>query len=117
MNEVCDESVRVCGYLRLTWRLGVRGFPLWAQLSPALQRRVIGATFYRGELNKYAFLSKPRWQQLVEDVKRREPKACIAVERWSQEWLESLVPTGEATGVKEKCEIKLCVVFRLRCLT
>lgn len=51
-----------------------------AQLSPALQQRVIGVTYHRREMNKYVFLDKPRWQHIAEDVERRKPKAWVALD-------------------------------------
>lgn len=51
-----------------------------AQLSPAMQQRVIGATYHRRETNKYASLDKPRWQQIAEDGGRRKSKAWVALD-------------------------------------
>ena len=84
-----------------------------AQLSPAIQQRVIGATYLRREMNKYVFLGKPRWQQIAEDVGRRKPRTWVAleddVEGWPNRSLGHLVQTGEATGLADS-DVRLKLV-------
>lgn len=76
-----------------------------AQLSPAIQQRIIGATYLRREMNKYVFLGKPRSQQIAEDVERRKPRTWVAleddVEGWPNHSLGHLVQKGEVKGLAD----------------
>jgi hypothetical protein len=72
-------------------------------LSPDLQRRVIGATFHRGEMRSDKFLLLPRGEQIANDVFRRGPKSWFAIDDdyvgwpfWSR---NNLIQTNGSVGI------------------
>lgn len=48
--------------------------------QPGLCDRVIGATYDPALMSLETFASKPRWQQILDDVERRQPAAWLAVD-------------------------------------
>ena len=72
------------------------------RLTPGLRSRVIGATFH-SEMNEGAFLAKPRGQQVLADVARRQPVGWLAldddVEGWPTESQEHVILTDERLGI------------------
>lgn len=106
LEEILAPYPQVAIVLSTSW-VRARSFDfVKAQLSPALQQRVIGATYHRREMNKYVFLSKPRWKQIAEGAGRRQPGAWVTleddVEGCPEEQRECLVQTNEKTRVAER---------------
>lgn len=83
--------VRVLGYSRSVKRL-----------PPGLRERVIGAT-YHSRMNADAFAMLPRGVQVLDDVKRREPRDWLALDDdgvgWPKEHEHRLVLTDERLGL------------------
>lgn len=57
-----------------------------SQLSESLQERCIGGTYHRREMRKTWFESMPRPDQVLRDVKRRQPARWVAVDDCPDEW-------------------------------
>jgi hypothetical protein len=72
------------------------------RLTPALQARVIGATYHK-EMDARAFEDAPRGMQVWSDVLRRKPDAWLAVDdddlHWPTWCRENLVHTDEILGI------------------
>lgn len=103
LEKIMNPYPEVAIVLSTSW-VRARSFDFAkAQLSPALQRRVIGATYHRREMNKHVFPYKPRWQQILDDVNRRKPQSWVAldddVEGWPEELLPHLIATQGSEGV------------------
>lgn len=76
-----------------------------SKLSPALQRRVIGATFHKREMRGADFDLLSRGAQVVRDVGRRQPKKWFAVDDDTKDWprgyIRHLVATDSAVGISD----------------
>lgn len=74
-----------------------------SQLSPALQARVIGATFHKREMRKDMFDLLSRGAQIVQDVGRRRPLKWFSVDDdvsdWPKGYLKHLVATESDRGI------------------
>lgn len=74
-------------------------------LSPALRCRVIGATFH-SRMDREKFLSKPRGQQVTEDVLRRNPEAWLALDDDPRGWpgwtVDNFIRTHEHEGISDR---------------
>lgn len=72
------------------------------RLSPALRECVIGATFHT-RMNRENFEDLPRGVQILNDVKRRQPRDWLALdddaEGWPATHREHLIHTDEVLGV------------------
>lgn len=72
------------------------------QLSRVLRERVIGATFHTC-MNEVAFTDLPRGLQILDDVKRRQPRHWVALDDDAEGWPEShrhhLIHTDEVLGI------------------
>lgn len=72
------------------------------QLAVEVQARVIGATFH-SEMHMDAFAARPRWEQILLDVRRRQPCDWIAVdddtEGWPDEHRQRLVASDPVRGI------------------
>jgi hypothetical protein len=66
------------------------------RLPPVLQARVIGAT-YHSSMEPKTFESIPRGQQVLEDVKRRQPSWWIALDDDTKDWPEAFITNLVAT--------------------
>lgn len=77
-----------------------------AQLSPALQARVIGATWHSRLMHPVEFAYTPRGLQILEDVQRRMPNYWFALDDdeagWSAAYRNRLVLTKGNKGLSEK---------------
>lgn len=56
------------------------------QLSPALQRRVIGATFHKAHMREESFSLLPRGVQILGDVGRRQPEFWLSIDDDDEDW-------------------------------
>jgi hypothetical protein len=74
-------------------------------LSPALQQRVIGATFERQHDANKAFSALPRGLQVMQDVHRRAPTAWFAIDDnhlgWPAWCQHQLIRTNGARGISD----------------
>ncbi len=74
-------------------------------LSPALQARVIGATFHHREIRKDEFDLMSRCQQILADVDRRQPHSWFAIDNdnagWPRHLSDRLVLTKDRLGLSE----------------
>lgn len=74
------------------------------RLSPALQTRVVGATFH-SDMWEEGFSHKPRGVQIAEDVQRRRPQSWFAIDDdhhgWPSGYRDNLVRTASAYGISE----------------
>jgi hypothetical protein len=75
------------------------------RLSPALQSKVIGATFHRREMNKFVFENTARGEQIYADVKRRQPTAWLAIDNddvgWPSHCRCNLIKTDDELGLSD----------------
>jgi HAD domain in Swiss Army Knife RNA repair proteins len=71
-------------------------------LPPGLRDRVIGATFH-SEMNERVFEVKPRGQQVLEDIARRQPSDWLALDDVNEGWPsgagQHVVITDERLGI------------------
>jgi hypothetical protein len=86
LAEALEPYSQVKIVLSTSWSLtlGVKG----AQrlLPKELALRVVGSTFDDAHLTKEEFLELPRWQQILDDVKRRNPQRWIALDDDVEGW-------------------------------
>jgi hypothetical protein len=75
------------------------------RLSPALQARVIGATYHRRWIRREYFEELPRGVQVVEDVRRRQPKNWFALDDETKGWPDwaqnNLIATDPRYGISD----------------
>lgn len=91
--------------LSTSW-VRVKGFSYAKkQLTPSLQRRVVGATFHRREMQKHAFDSMSRGAQIYADVLRRRPTNWLALDNDDKDWpdscRENLIKTQDRLGLSD----------------
>jgi len=78
-----------------------------SMLSPALQRRVVGATFHKAHMSNELFAQLSRANQILGDVARRELKEqdWIAIDDdaigWPFMYARNLIRTELALGISE----------------
>jgi len=76
------------------------------KLSPALQARVVGATFDIRETQKLEFDFMARGAQVLADVERRRPASWFAIDNdpsgWPASARERLVLTDDRLGLSEE---------------
>jgi hypothetical protein len=86
------------------------------QLAPALQGRVIGATFHNREMSKCVFDCMSRGAQVLADVQRRRPAAWLALDNDDQNWpancRENLIKTEDHLGLSAP-EVQAAIRERL----
>jgi hypothetical protein len=72
------------------------------RLSPELRQRVVGATFHT-RMNRQSFEDRPRGVQILDDVRRRQPRHWVALdddaEGWPESHKEHLVHTNDILGI------------------
>lgn len=75
------------------------------ELSEGLRERVIGSTFHHPGLLQSVFDTMSRGQQIIEDVRRRQPSAWFAIDDdtfgWPAAQRDRLVATDGATGISD----------------
>jgi len=87
LEEVLAPYFDVRIVLSTSWQLLEGGYEFAAShLSKSLQARCIGGTFDRRQTRKEWFESMSRPDQVLLDVKRRQPAAWIAVDDCPEEW-------------------------------
>lgn len=72
------------------------------QLSPALQQRVVGATFHSRHMRKDEFSALSRGVQIAHDVYRRQPAEWFAIDdeyqNWPTQFLSNYIQTNPGRG-------------------
>ena len=72
------------------------------RLPPGLRQRVIAAT-YHSQMDEQWFTAQPRGMQVLNDVRRRKPRAWLALDDdhvdWPLEYLDNYVCTDEHEGI------------------
>lgn len=75
------------------------------QLTPALQKRVIGATFHHRFMDSRSFSYLPRGVQIEEDVFRRGCQAWFAIDDdvvyWPEWSRDNLILTDSSRGISD----------------
>ncbi|NYE62465.1 hypothetical protein FHW58_003680 [Duganella sp. 1224] len=75
------------------------------QLPRGLRERVVGATFHRREMSKFAFDQMARGAQIYADVQRRRPAGWIAIDNDAEGWpihcQDNLIRTEDALGLSD----------------
>ena len=75
------------------------------ELSPDLRDRVIGSTFHHPGLLQSAFDTMSRGQQILDDVRRRQPTSWFAIDDdafgWPEAYRDRLIQTDGAIGVSD----------------
>jgi hypothetical protein len=86
------------------------------QLPQSLQERVVGATFHRREMSKFAFDQMARGAQIYADVQRRRPAEWIALDNDSDGWpghcRGNLIKTEDHLGLSSP-EVQAAIQERL----
>lgn len=86
------------------------------QLPHSLRERVVGATFHRREMSKFAFDHMSRGAQIYADVQRRRPAAWLALDNDADNWpshcREHLIKTEDDLGLSDP-RVQATVLARL----
>lgn len=90
--------------LSTSWVVWNRYHATAKQLGPALQRRVIGATWHAGmRWYRDSFTRQPRGSQVWQDVQRRQPRDWLAIDdevhEWSEQCVDKLVRSDSTYGL------------------
>lgn len=115
LDELLEAHLDVGIILSTSW-VRVKSFSYArSRLSSALQKRVIGATFHKGQMSKELFAQLPRASQILGDVSRRglREEDWIAIDDdadgWPFMYARNLIRTGLASGISDpavQAEIK-----------
>ena len=103
LDEILRPHPDVRIVLSTSW-VRQRGFNFAKkQLTPALQGRVVGATFHRREMREDLFHQMVRGEQIAQDVFRRGPTAWFAIDDdyigWPGWCRDNLIRTHGALGI------------------
>jgi len=116
LEELLSPYPHVAIVLSTSWVRERRFSFAKERLSPALQERVIGATFHHEFMRRENFCLLPRGVQIAQDVARRSPKVWLAIDDDARDWPEhyrsNLIQTDGQTGlstpsIQEKVRAKL----------
>jgi hypothetical protein len=87
-----------------------------SKLPPALQAKVVGATFHRRETKKWEFDNMARGAQIYADVQRRQPAYWLAIDNddefWPDHCREHLIKTKDDLGLSDP-EVQAAISARL----
>ena len=103
LAQLLDPYPDVFIVLSTTWVSSLRFSHAASKLPSNLRKRVIGATFHT-RMNRYAFASLSRAQQVLDDVQRRQPSAWVAVDDapgWPLDSLPHFIPSDPAAGIAD----------------
>lgn len=102
LEAILDDFPAVRLVLSTSWVRALDFKKAKARLSPALQRRVVGATFHR-QMDEIAFQQLPRGVQILEDAQRRGVSQWVAIdnddELWPRAHRNRLVLTDPEVGL------------------
>ncbi len=106
LEEVLEPYPDVRIVLSTSWILAKGGYShAKGRLSQGLQQRCVGGTFSRRETRKQWFQGMARHEQVLVDVKRRQPTAWLAIDDWCNGWpawaLDRVVRTDPTLGISE----------------
>ncbi|WP_416050271.1 HAD domain-containing protein [Cupriavidus basilensis] len=106
LEEVLAPYPAVRIILSTAWLLWRGGYSYAKrQLSPALQQRVIGATYHKRYTRRDEYVETPRGLQIWADVQRRCPHGWLALdddyEHWPAWCRDRLVRTHPVFGIAE----------------
>ena len=91
-----------------------------SKLPPALQVRVIGATYHAREMQKFEFDNMSRGAQVYADVQRRRPAHWLAIDNddkfWPVHCRDHLIKTQDELGLSDP-EVQALVCARLASFT
>lgn len=91
-----------------------------SKLPPALQARVIGATYHRRETQKWKFDNMSRGAQVFADVQRRRPAYWLAIDNddkfWPAQCRDHLIKTQDELGLSDP-EVQELIRARLTSFT
>lgn len=105
LEELLSPHPEVKIVLSTTW-VRVKNYSFAKkQLSPALQERVVGATFHNREMRKAEFILMSRGEQIAQDVYRRGPQTWFAIDDdhmgWPEWCRDNLIRTDGARGISD----------------
>jgi hypothetical protein len=105
LTELLASHPKVRIVLSTSW-VRVRDFDFAkSKLPPALQVKVVGATFHRRETQKWEFDNMSRGAQIYADVLRRKPANWLAIDNddkfWPAHCLEHLIKTQDDLGLSD----------------
>lgn len=87
-----------------------------SKLPPALQARVIGATYHAREMQKFEFDNMSRGAQIYADVQRRNPAHWLAIDNddkfWPAHCRYHLIKTQDELGLSDT-EVQTSIRARL----
>lgn len=87
-----------------------------SKLPPALQARVVGATFHRREMRKWEFDNMSRGAQIYADVHRRRPACWLALDNddvaWPAHCRDHLIKTKDDLGLSDP-EVQTAIRVKL----
>jgi len=89
LETLLDPYPTVAIVLSTTWVREYRYGGAVKRLPGGLRARCVGATFH-SEMNRHAFESLHRGQQVLEDVARRQPRAWLAIDDARDGWPPSM---------------------------
>mgnify|MGYP001455836371 CR=1 FL=1 len=102
--EMLDPYPAVKIVLSTSWVRTYGCYGAAKRLPPALRKRVIGATFH-SRMREDAFIDQPRGVQVRNDVRRRQPRAWLALDDdwvgWPTDCLDNFVRTDEVLGISD----------------
>ncbi len=105
LEQMLEPYPQVQIVLSTSWVLRYGCSATTKRLPPALQARVIGATFHSRHMRDDDFLYLPRGQQVFEDVLRRRPREWLALddneEGWPREHAHRHVHTHMYEGISD----------------
>lgn len=87
-----------------------------SKLPPALQARVVGATYHSREMQKFEFDNMSRGAQIYADVQRRNPANWLAIDNddnfWPAHCRDHLIKTQDELGLSDT-EVQTSIRARL----
>jgi hypothetical protein len=105
LGELLEPYPNVKIVLSTSW-VRVRDFSFAkGKLPPALQARVIGATYHAREMQKWEFDNMSRGVQIYADVQRRKPTHWFAIDNddkfWPAHCRHHLIKTQDELGLSD----------------
>ena len=122
LESIVEEFQSVGLVLSSSWCVTPGYSRALKRLSARLRSRFIGGTFHRSHHGADAWLteafrSMPRWQQILGDVKRRQPRTWLAIdddiEGWPDDLRQNLVACQGNSGLSRK-DVRDELTYKLR---
>lgn len=116
LEALLRQAPEVNVVLSTSWSRVFGHFAARKRLTQAVRARVVGSTFHSG-MDAGQFAARPRWEQILLDVRRRQPIAWLAVDDdvadWPTELRRWLVESHPVHGIGEP---DVCAVLGRRLL-